>query len=433
MTSKIDLLTPQKKQAVLFLVLMLAISAGVAAWNLFASHGTLVATGESPFTISIGSVKNAVCERSPCEFKLKPKEYVLRAQKTGYFDIEEKVEIKLWHSTGLDLKFKFKPVIENLGEYKLLPKFAKWETNGAEFGPGFDWSRIDLSKIPNGAKKVIFSKSGQKALVFLGKELYFFNSANENNAYLTPINLPELEVFAFAGDDLLLMLINEDEKQKLILADPEKAQAKTIIAVFENPLQDPVIQTARDRILVVETAAPGKIRAYEISMLQKSKHRLNLPEDSKNLRLISENLIVYENGDSVMLHSLKDGFSAVINAVSANQVLYFEGNKVFAVSDSSNEKSSAAAKISIEELIEMTSQNIENIQARVNLQAALTWYFSEIELEAEGKIKAKDIAEYKHEENEAVKVFPAQPLTDSLYFTKTSADKTDEVLVLRLR
>ncbi|MBI2453679.1 hypothetical protein HYV58_00700 [Candidatus Peregrinibacteria bacterium] len=122
---------PSRKQALVFFFLSLTLAGAIGLWTFVFNKGSLQVEAIAPFRVSAGGVTKE-CLESPCIFELTPKTYKVRAEKEGYFEDIQTVEIKRGEKIAVAPAFHIIPVvkalaaapkmIEEVGEKNVAPK-----------------------------------------------------------------------------------------------------------------------------------------------------------------------------------------------------------------------------------------------------------------------------------------------------------------------
>lgn len=255
---------PSRRNAILFFIFTLILAGGVVVWHFFLNRGFLEISGPAPFTISMGVFKKQECAVSPCKISLLPKTYHLTGIKEGYFDTDEEVEVKLFRTKQITFNFQFKPTVEATEAFKL------------------------PEKIPKNASRVLFSRSKEKALVWLGKEQYLYEEHGGLDAVLSQISLPPYEAVTWGGGETLLVLsIWNVEEQRLLAVKPDDLKtgksSYSVITTFKRALKKPEISVEPEGHAMLFQDTSG---IYLVDIEKKLKQSITLPDGVRKIRLV---------------------------------------------------------------------------------------------------------------------------------------------------
>ena len=138
----------------LFILLIAIFAIGFFIWG-FIAKGTLVLSGEAPFSVRIVDGKVIECQTSPCEISLGTGNHSAFISKSNYKDLFIESKIRLWKSTDINLSFQLLP---SLIETDNLPSLSKSKNYGFE---------VDN----NGQKLVDTDDASSNAIVYFPKQL----------------------------------------------------------------------------------------------------------------------------------------------------------------------------------------------------------------------------------------------------------------------
>lgn len=376
----------QRKQALLFFFVMVFVSIGIVIYHFWLNRGTVVVVGDYPFTVSLGPLQEKLCENeAACHFTVSPKKYRLIARKEDYFNVEEDVTVKRWQSQEKKLRFFFRPKIQTLGREAASP-LKEAEILGPIF-PSFD--KVDISKIPRQAKKIIFTSSQKFAIVYIGKETFLYDGSGPA-AFLTKISLQKISaIVSGRKNDVFFLLENIEGGQRLSKFDVSAIAPLTgttgkseTLTRFERPLRNPSLHPSPHdkKILVQEKSGSGESVFYLIDTAAKMKRKITLPVALQRVRWLSENWIAYdllENGKLlVKFFSFESREAKPLDAEHAWALSRLDEKRIIVVSE--NPPEGQEKRISFSEAFEIAKENLEELKK----PREKAWYFIEKNLES---------------------------------------------------
>jgi hypothetical protein len=97
-----------------FIGIVIFLAAFYFVWQNFLNFGTLEIYGDVPYDVMIFDDQNYQCEIQPCELKMKRGEKSLSFFKPGFEVDSQSVEVTLWHTTSIRVKFEVSPSMEEI-------------------------------------------------------------------------------------------------------------------------------------------------------------------------------------------------------------------------------------------------------------------------------------------------------------------------------
>lgn len=267
---------PSHHGSLLFLIVMLILAGGVFAWHFFLNTGHVKFIGEVPFTVDLGD-EHIECINIECEAKVPVRTYNATFRKDGYFVAEQVVKVQRWKTQEITAHLKFIPLVKARGT-TVLP------LENAPLRPPF-LDQTKLKNFPRDVSATLFSYDGSRALVTLGRELFFYDV---DAAVVTKTGLTTAVFATWLGNDLAY-LKNEDTKQVLYFQGMGKDDA---VVTFERRFTKPIILGAPqgDFVLVGELASSSDEGTlsdsvgsyYLVSMKDKTRRKIEtLPATAK--------------------------------------------------------------------------------------------------------------------------------------------------------
>lgn len=400
--------SPSKKQAIIFFVFSLLLAAGVLAWTFVFNKGFLVVEGQPPFSIGAGG-QSLACNAKICSIKLSPGTYNVRIAKDGYSADSQTAVVRRGKSVLIKAGLKFIPQVREIETFVLpLPQ--------ASLRPPF-LGKAKLVNFPREFKNALFSPDGSKVLVYLGRELYIYSTAEEE---LNKVNLPADTTAVWAGGNLAY-LAEEDGKHLLKIYNGSSSE---LIAVFEKPFASPRISGSLSgrKILITEQNG-SSFSYYLIDADKKSRRKLDAFASATKAKWGIDYLFFEQtDGSAARVSALNVETLTAINLPAdgiENLSEVSRGTFLFASPDQP-ESASAATGVSISDVLE----NIQNETLQTNqLQTSFS------------------ITEYRPTDNqylltvnvplapgERIQRLTADPDGKKLYFTKTSPPANQEKL-----
>ena len=102
----------EKKRALALAILIIIIILGGIIyffWGNLINHGTIIISGDAPFSVEVFGVESVYCETSPCEITQKIGAKSLIVEKEGYRSEFIDVDVKLWGTVETEVKFRIIP------------------------------------------------------------------------------------------------------------------------------------------------------------------------------------------------------------------------------------------------------------------------------------------------------------------------------------
>lgn len=167
-----DNLRQNRKLGVIVILVILVVGLGFyGVWGMFLNKGNVVFNGEVPFAVTIGNEKMS-CLDIECVIVLPARAYSYDASKDGYYDQNGFVDVMRGETVRVDLALKYIPGTLQQAERAMfaLPvgysKFANRLLDISLFALIDIGETEVLQKLPKKPENIVFSESGEKALVF---------------------------------------------------------------------------------------------------------------------------------------------------------------------------------------------------------------------------------------------------------------------------
>jgi hypothetical protein len=150
----------RKRTIALVVVIGLAIvgAAFIFLWGIYLNRGTVNIIATPPFKV-VTIEEEIICDLSPCEIVRKRGITDLILSKSGFQDISASVNVKLWSTVDLEVKFMINPYIEATEAFPEADPIVFYE--------------IMLDEQTNSYKLVVAGDDQERAIVYFLKEISF--------------------------------------------------------------------------------------------------------------------------------------------------------------------------------------------------------------------------------------------------------------------
>jgi hypothetical protein len=179
-----DNLRQNRRLGVIVILVILVVGLGFyGVWGMFLNKGNVVFNGEGPFAVTIGN-EEMICLDIECEIDLSARAYTYEVTKDGYYDQSGFVDVMRGETARVDLALKYIPGTLQQAErstFALPVGYSKFTDRlldislfalvdaGEPAIAGEESERAVLQKLPKRPENIVFSESGEKALVFEDK------------------------------------------------------------------------------------------------------------------------------------------------------------------------------------------------------------------------------------------------------------------------
>lgn len=334
---------PSRRQAALFFIFTLILAAGILAWVFYFNKGVLQVSGNAPFRIVVG-LDSMRCAISPCSMRLTPRIYSVSVQKDGFFDFMRDAKIARGKVFEIKPVFQFIPTVKEIGK-AVLP------VSGAPLRPPF-LGAGKLENFPKGVRAALFSASGEKILLALGKELYTYGVLKHE---IAKVDLPLGTKAAWAGEKLVF-LENEGVGQILKRLD---GKIPALIAYFGRAFKNPVLigSPAGDKVLIQDEVDEDFVY-YLVDTAKKSRKRLDFDEAPTEAKWALGTLVFQLGSDGagdakkIALVDAETLNKTILPAADFENVTAFKPKAFYFIASSKQDTGKPKLGISIGEAIE---------------------------------------------------------------------------------
>ncbi len=252
--------TPSKKQAIVFLIFSLSVAAGLAIWELFINHGTLVLLADGPMSAYVNG-DTIECQSPPCSITLKPRQYSVTFRRAGYFDDTQSINVERFAQTPITARFSVVPTIKKYVDHAIPSSFPLSSILSAP---------TDLPNFPKAATRAIFSPSAQQAIVTIDSKLGLYSA---KTGLVSELTITPQTRFSWAGESIVFIGLDADKTQTIYLYG---ATADTQIVRFERALVAPFVAAdPSGDFLIVSDLDKEKVH-YLVDVKNLSKKRIPL-------------------------------------------------------------------------------------------------------------------------------------------------------------
>jgi len=215
-----------KKRLISFIVIT-ALLALYFIWGLI-NKGYLSFTGEFPFSVEIVGETTIQCDIDPCKIKLHSGEKSIIIQKTGFFDLVELANVKIFRTTELSAVFNFAPTIKEISEIPFISDIKKYslvdDGAGQKLINSNDTTQKNLAYFPKPLSEAKIFGNQSSVLINTTSTTYHLNLSTNEKLLIS--DLPTIsygafsrfgDYFAFSSPNFseLWILNKNNETQKL--------------------------------------------------------------------------------------------------------------------------------------------------------------------------------------------------------------------------
>ncbi len=190
----------RKKTIALAALIGLAIVAAIFIflWGIYLNRGTINVIATPPFKV-VTIDDEIICDISPCEIVRKRGITDMILSKSGFQDISTSVDVKLWRTVDLEVKFMINPYIEVASAFPEADPRVEYE--------------IVLDEQTNSYKLVVAKDDQQRAIV------YFLNKISESQIF---------------GSEKGALIINNDIAYKIDIENAERDRISKDFSAIED-------------------------------------------------------------------------------------------------------------------------------------------------------------------------------------------------------
>lgn len=314
---------PSRKQAILFFIFTFVVVCLILAWTFFINKGTLNVEAEAPFTVKVAG-KTATCEISPCKISLTPQKYIVTVAKDGFYDyVERGVAITRSENTKLSPQLNLIPSLRELGEIVLPVPEAPLSS------PFLGMKSFE--NFPRNSQKNLFSGSGEKILVQLGREFYLYDVASRttNKTVLAPS-----QNLAWAGEDIVVLKNEDGGGQTLqLIRDALKADERENIVSFKRAFGKTELlgSASGDKMLIIEKTGEGS-NYYLIDITKKSRKHLEISARAGKPKWAGDYIIFEDSDEKVFVVNGENLEIIELPAVGSENVVWIPPDALIFIS-----------------------------------------------------------------------------------------------------
>ncbi|KKP37904.1 MAG: hypothetical protein UR27_C0002G0080 [Candidatus Peregrinibacteria bacterium GW2011_GWA2_33_10] len=299
-------LNPQQKSyLVLGVALFLCLT--IIIWQFFLKRGTLtlISSAKPPYKVEIKGSKSVFCEDSPCISKHFPGKYAITIIKKDYFPVEKEIEIKLFKTSNYQIKFELIPQINFKKEY--IPKIypAKIKTNISDISI-FSDPDLDPEKLPKDTSKIIFSSSGEKAII-IAKEKRYIYQKNQKTEYIR--KLPQVNNLIWLPNEteIIYLYKKSNSPNQGVYSYNLVNNTEELVVFINQPILNYAIIPAPDNISLLLLNLDAKtIYLINKNIKNRKKISLNIKENIIKWSPDSQKILLNDQGKRLMIFNVEN-------------------------------------------------------------------------------------------------------------------------------
>jgi hypothetical protein len=257
----------------------------ILVWALVWNVGTLNVLGEYPFTVTVHGSEVLCEDESDCSFELSPREYSLKIEKEGYFDLQDTVFLSRQEPVEYRVWLKVIPFLKSFDGS--LDKVA---------GPDGSWGKVyDYAWSELNESEVVY---------FSGQDLVFHNG--ELSEKIVGFQLVSSPLLAWNGGNFVAVndvgvvtLVDRVKKRKLRLFDDSLSVSKMRWNIDGTKLLLEGSRGGRDMLMVYDS---GRLELLDFTWFEPINRVVWSHSDRNSLLFVSDKEFVLSD-----LRSISEG------------------------------------------------------------------------------------------------------------------------------
>jgi hypothetical protein len=208
----------QDKERFLALIVIAVIIIGALGyflWNFVFNKGTVIFNGNPPFSVTVND-QTYECNMPSCELTIKEGSHKYRITKEGYNPLSGTINLTRGQELVINAKLTFIPTLSQPSEYTMfdLPVgYAKFKDrlNNISLFRTYD-SYHDLNRLPKKINNIVFSDSGERALVFEDDQILTYKTTDYTTNKIQ--DFEQVPDGAFSPDENSFYIVATDQDSK---------------------------------------------------------------------------------------------------------------------------------------------------------------------------------------------------------------------------